>query len=139
MVDWSKNMHWRCFGLILQGILAYYALGRFRRGVSEVTLSTYTEPQPDLHTPYPPTYAPTSYNPTTYTPTTYSVYPNAGPDIRQLPPNPQPQGDIGYKPPNYWEKGKPHGHGGGPGSCSSTAHTHTHTQFYHTDLVSRFI
>ncbi|XP_029007904.1 synaptogyrin-2b [Betta splendens] len=89
------------FSIATWGILTYFALCRFRRGVSEVTLSTYTEPQPELHTPYPPTYAPTSYNPTTYTPTTYSVYPNIGPDVRQQPLNPQPQGDAGYQPPNY--------------------------------------
>lgn len=117
------------FCLLVQGILTYYALGRFRRGVNEVTLSTYTEPPPDLHTPYPPTYAPTSYNPTTYTPTTYSVYPSSGPDMRQQPPinqNPQAQGDIGYQPPNYWDKRSSHGWGGVPCPCSSTAQTQSY-------------
>lgn len=88
----------------MQGILTYFALGRFRRGVHEVTIPTYAEPPPDHHTPYPPTYAPTSYNPTTYTPTTYTAYPSSVPDMHQQPPfipNPQPPGDAGYQPPSY--------------------------------------
>ncbi|XP_018520270.1 LOW QUALITY PROTEIN: synaptogyrin-2b [Lates calcarifer] len=92
------------FSIATWGILAYYALGRFRRGVNEVTIPTYTEPPPDHHSPYPPTYAPTSYNPTTYTPTTYTAYPSSVPDMHQQPPftaNPQPQGDVGYQPPSY--------------------------------------
>ncbi|KAM7009175.1 synaptogyrin-2b [Tautogolabrus adspersus] len=97
------------FSIATWGILTYFALGRFRRGVNEVTIPTYTEPAPDLHTPYPPTYAPTSYNPTTYnpttyTPTTYTAYPGSVPDMHPQPPftpQPQPQGDIGYQPPNY--------------------------------------
>ncbi|KAG8015162.1 Synaptogyrin-2, partial [Nibea albiflora] len=84
------------FSIATWGILAYFALGRFRRGVNEVTIPTYTEPPPELHTPYPPTYAPTSYNPTTYTPTTYTAYPSNVPDMHQ-----QPQGDAGYMPPSY--------------------------------------
>ncbi|KAL7404534.1 hypothetical protein ABVT39_016057 [Epinephelus coioides] len=90
------------FSIATWGILTYFALIRFRRGVTEVAIPTYTEPPPDLHTPYPPTYAPTSYNPTTYTPTTYTAYPSSVPD--QQPPftaNPQPQGDTGYQPPSY--------------------------------------
>lgn len=88
----------------MQGILTYFALGRFRRGVNDVAIPTYTDPPPDHHTPYPPTYAPTSYaptsyaptsyNPTTYNPTTYTAYPSSVPDM-------QPQGDAGYQPPNY--------------------------------------
>ncbi|KAK2815787.1 hypothetical protein Q5P01_026254 [Channa striata] len=93
------------FSIATWGILTYFALARFRRGVNEVTIPTYTEPPPpESNTPYPPTYAPTSYNPTTYTPTTYSAYPSSVPDIRQQPPftqNSQPQGDVGYQPPNY--------------------------------------
>ncbi|KAM3622540.1 uncharacterized protein V6R79_000068 [Siganus canaliculatus] len=88
------------FSIATWGILTYFALGRFRRGVHEVTIPTYTEPPQDLHTPYPPTYAPTSYIPTAYTPTTYSVYP----DVHQQPPftsNPELKGDTGYQPPNY--------------------------------------
>lgn len=88
------------FSIATWGILTYFALGRFRRGVSDVTLPT--EPPTDQHTPYPPTYAPTSYNPTTYTPTTYSTYPSS--DLHQQPafvPNIQPQVDSGYQPPNY--------------------------------------
>nr|XP_020451897.1 synaptogyrin-2 [Monopterus albus] len=80
------------FSIATWGILAYFALGRFRRGVNEVTIPTYTEPPSDLHTPYPPTYAPSSYNPTTYTPTTYTTYPSNVPDMHQQPPfttNPQ--------------------------------------------------
>lgn len=92
------------FSIATWGILTYFALGRFRRGVNDVTLPTYTEPPPDHHTAYPPTYAPTSYNPTTYTPTTYTAYPSNVADVHQQPPitpNLQPQGDVGYQPPNY--------------------------------------
>lgn len=101
-----------------QGILTYFALGRFRRGVQEVSVPTYTEPPPDHHTPYPPTYAPASYNPTTYTPTTYTAYPSNVPDLQQQPPyisNPQPQGDSGYQPPSYWVKRRSQTKGGGGG------------------------
>lgn len=90
--------------LFVQGILTYFALVRFRRGVHEVTIPTYTEPKLDHHTPYPPTYAPPSYNPTTYTPKTYAAYPSSVPDMHQQPPftsNPQPQGDAAYQPPSY--------------------------------------
>lgn len=93
------------FSIATWGILTYFALGRFRRGVNEVSVPTYTEPPPDHHTAYPPTYAPTSYNPTTYNPTTYNptTY-TAYPDMNQQPafkPNIQPQPDDGYQPPNY--------------------------------------
>ncbi|XP_068585179.1 synaptogyrin-2b [Cebidichthys violaceus] len=86
------------FSIATWGLLTYFALVRFRRGVNEVTIPTYTEPQADHHAPYPPTYAPTSYNPTTYTPTTYNAYPSNAADVQ---PNPQPQGDADYQPPNY--------------------------------------
>lgn len=91
------------FSIATWGILTYFALGRYRRGVSDIAVPTYTEPPLDSHTPYPPTYAPTSYNPTTYTPTTYSVYPSSEPDVQQLPftSSLQPQGDVGYQPPSY--------------------------------------
>ncbi|XP_054459616.1 synaptogyrin-2b isoform X2 [Anoplopoma fimbria] len=88
------------FSIATWGILTYCALCRFRRGVNEVTIPTYTEPPPDHNAPYPPTYAPTSYNPTTYTPTTYAAYPSSVPDMHQQP-NPPPQGDAGYQPPSY--------------------------------------
>ncbi|XP_029914972.1 synaptogyrin-2b [Myripristis murdjan] len=87
------------FSIATWGILAYFALGRYRRGVGDVAVPTYVEPPPDHHTPYPPTYAPTPY-----TPTTYSAYPSSGPDLHQQPPfipTPQPQGDEGYQPPTY--------------------------------------
>lgn len=93
------------FSIATWGILTYFALGRFRRGVNEVTIPTYTEPPPDHHTSYPPTYAPTSYNPTPYTPTTYTAYPSSVADMHQQPPytpNAQLQGDAGYQPPSYW-------------------------------------
>ncbi|XP_045904428.1 synaptogyrin-2b [Micropterus dolomieu] len=92
------------FSIATWGILTYFALGRFRRGVNEVTIPTYTEPPPDHHTSYPPTYAPTSYNPTPYTPTTYTAYPSSVADMHQQPPytpNAQLQGDAGYQPPSY--------------------------------------
>ncbi|KAM6942163.1 synaptogyrin-2b [Lycodopsis pacificus] len=90
------------FSIATWGLLTYFALIRFRRGVNEVTIPTYTEPQADHHTPYPPTYAPTSYNPTTYTPTTYNAHPSKAPDMQPaFQPNPQPQGDAEYQPPNY--------------------------------------
>ncbi|XP_029290764.1 synaptogyrin-2b [Cottoperca gobio] len=97
------------FSIATWAILTYFALGRFRRGVNEVTIPTYVEPPQDHNSPYPPTYAPTSYNPTTYnpttyTPTTYAAYPSGVPDMHQqppFPPNPQPQGDAGYQPPSY--------------------------------------
>lgn len=88
----------------MQGILTYFAVGRLRRGVNEVSIPTYTEPPPELQPPYPPTYAPTSYNPTTYTPTTYSSYPSGVPDPRQQPAfasGPQQHGDSSYQPPTY--------------------------------------
>lgn len=92
------------FSIATWGILTYFALGRFRRGVHAVTIPTFTEPPLEHHTPYPPTYAPTSYNPTTYTPTTYTAYPSNVPDMQQQPPftlNPELQEDSGYKPPSY--------------------------------------
>lgn len=97
------------FSIATWGILTYFAFGRFRRGVNDGAMPTYTEPPPDHHTPYPPTYAPTSYNPTTYTPTTYNPttytpYPSGIPDLSQQPaftPNIQPQDDSGYQPPSY--------------------------------------
>ncbi|KAL6110456.1 uncharacterized protein ACO6RY_19532 [Pungitius sinensis] len=92
------------FSIATWGILAYFAFIRFRRGVNQVTIPTYTEQPPDQHTPYPPTYAPTSYNPTTYTPTTYNSYPSSVPDMHKQPPftpNPQAQGNAEYLPPNY--------------------------------------
>ncbi|KAM7393832.1 hypothetical protein PAMP_020672 [Pampus punctatissimus] len=92
------------FSIATWGISTYFALGRFRRGVNEVSIPTYTEPPPDHHTPYPPTYAPTSYNPTTYTPTTYTAYPSSVADVHQQPPfipNIQPHDDVGYQTPNY--------------------------------------
>ncbi|XP_032396727.1 synaptogyrin-2b [Etheostoma spectabile] len=92
------------FSIATWGILTYFALSRFRRGINEVSIPTYTEAPPDQHTPYPPTYAPTSYNPTTYTPTTYTAYPGSVPDMHQQPPftpNSQPPADAGYQPPSY--------------------------------------
>ncbi|XP_013869454.1 synaptogyrin-2b [Austrofundulus limnaeus] len=91
------------FSIATWGILTYFALGRFRRGVNDGPVPAYTEPPPDHHTPYPPTYAPTSYNPTTYTPTTYT-YPSNVPEPHHQPPftsNLSPQGDDGYQPPKY--------------------------------------
>uniref|UniRef100_A0A673VZI5 Synaptogyrin n=1 Tax=Salmo trutta TaxID=8032 RepID=A0A673VZI5_SALTR len=91
------------FSIATWGILTYFALGRYRRGVADVTQSIYAEPPPEQHTPYPPTYAPSAY-----TPTTYSPYPSSAPDDFQQPPftptpstitSTQPQGD--YQPPNY--------------------------------------
>ncbi|XP_029949316.1 synaptogyrin-2b [Salarias fasciatus] len=94
------------FSIATWGILTYFALGRFRRGVNDVSIPAYTEPPPapDHHTPYPPTYTPTSYNPTTYTPTTYTAYPGEpATDVSQQPPYDPglqpPQGD--YQPPKY--------------------------------------
>ncbi|XP_068995779.1 synaptogyrin-2b [Embiotoca jacksoni] len=91
------------FSIATWGILTYFALGRFRRGVNDVTIPTSTEPPQDLHSAYPPSYAPTPYAPTTYAPTTYTAYPGSMPDIQQPPftPNLQPQGDAGYQPPSY--------------------------------------
>uniref|UniRef100_A0A3B5A2B6 Synaptogyrin 2 n=1 Tax=Stegastes partitus TaxID=144197 RepID=A0A3B5A2B6_9TELE len=92
------------FSIATWGILTYFAFGRFRHGVNDAHVPTYTEPPPDHHSPYPPTYAPMSYNPTTYTPTTYTAYPSVIPDLSQQPaftPNIQPQVDSGYQPPKY--------------------------------------
>ncbi|KAM9769955.1 LOW QUALITY PROTEIN: synaptogyrin-2b [Menidia menidia] len=93
------------FSIATWGILTYFALGRFRRGVADVAMPTYTEPAP---APYPPTYPPptppptsyppTSYNPTPYTPTTYSYPSNPEP---AFPSGLQPKGDDGYQPPSY--------------------------------------
>lgn len=82
-----------------QAILTYFAVCRFRRGDHGAAVPTYTEAPPDLHTPYPPTYAPT-----TYTPTVYAAYPSGVSDTHQQPPYtsaPQPQGDPGYHTPSY--------------------------------------
>lgn len=89
------------FSIATWGILTYFALIRFRRGVNDATIPTFTDAPPDHHTPFPPTYAPTSYNPTTYTPTTYNAYPSNVPAIHKQPANPQPQGDGDYQPPSY--------------------------------------
>ncbi|XP_034043426.1 synaptogyrin-2b [Thalassophryne amazonica] len=84
------------FSIATWGILTYFALGRYRHGVTDVTVPTYVE-APEDHPPYPPTYTPTSYNPTTYTPTTYTVYPANTPDVHQ----PDVHTDAGYLPPAY--------------------------------------
>lgn len=141
----SEYLHWPWhFYLNVQGILAYYALGRYRRGVNEVTIPTYTEPPLDPHSPYPATYIPTSYNPTTYTPTTYTAYPSSVPDMHQQPPftaSPQPQGDVAYQPPNYWDKGSSHRWGGVPGHLLiEWLKLHcTDTELYHIDVVLHLI
>lgn len=94
-------LSWRTLcSLLSQAILTYFAVCRFRRGDRGTTIPTYTEPPPDLHTPYPPTYAPT-----TYTPTVYAAYPGSVSDTHQQPPFtpvPQPQLDSSYQPPGYW-------------------------------------
>lgn len=89
------------FFTLIQAILTYFALGRFRRGVQEVAVPTYVEaPLPDHHqTPYPPTYAPPSYNPTTYIPTAYATYPSSVSDVQ--PQQQQAQGDATYQPPSF--------------------------------------
>ncbi|RVE75802.1 hypothetical protein OJAV_G00002080 [Oryzias javanicus] len=82
------------FSIATWGICTYFALVRFRHGVDNVTIPTYTEPPPDQHTPYPPTYAPTTYTP----------YPSNTPDKLQQPSFSStfpPQGDAGYQPPPY--------------------------------------
>lgn len=98
---WVFCLIWRKLcSLMAQAILTYFAVGRFRHGDHGATIPTYTEPPPDLHTPYPPTYAPT-----TYTPTVYAAYPSSVSNTPQQPPFtsiPQPQGDTGYQPPTYW-------------------------------------
>ncbi|XP_062311902.1 synaptogyrin-2b [Osmerus eperlanus] len=96
------------FSIATWAILTYFALGRYRQGVDTLA-QNYANAPPDQITPYPPTYAPTTYAPTTYdpstyAPTTYSAYPTSGPDDYQKPPfapQSQPQGDMGYQPPNY--------------------------------------
>lgn len=88
-----------CVCIYTQAILTYFAVGRFRRGDQGATIPTYTEPPPDLHPPYPPTYAPT-----TYTPTVYAAYPSSMSDTHQQAPFTsvlQPQGDSSYQPPSY--------------------------------------
>lgn len=85
--------------LTAQAILTYFAVVRLLRGDHRATIPTYTEPAPDLHSPYPPTYAPTAY-----TPTVYAAYPGSVSDTHQQPPFssvPQAQGDTGYQPPSY--------------------------------------
>ncbi|CAG06018.1 unnamed protein product [Tetraodon nigroviridis] len=87
------------FSIATWAILTYFAVCRFRRGDHGAAVPTYTEAPPDLHTPYPPTYAPT-----TYTPTVYAAYPSGVSDTHQQPPYtsaPQPQGDPGYHTPSY--------------------------------------
>ncbi|KAK7930246.1 hypothetical protein WMY93_006641 [Mugilogobius chulae] len=84
------------FSIATWGILTYFTLIRYRRGVPDMTL--HGEVPSDQHAPYPPTYAPPSYNPTPYNPTTYSTYPS---DQPAFVPNIQPTVDSGYQPPNY--------------------------------------
>ncbi|XP_004066218.1 synaptogyrin-2 [Oryzias latipes] len=82
------------FSIATWGITTYFTLGRFRHGVDSLTIPTYTDPPPDQHTPYPPTYAPTTYTP----------YPSNVPDTLQHPSFSStlpPQGDAGYQPPTY--------------------------------------
>ncbi|CAL1601913.1 unnamed protein product [Knipowitschia caucasica] len=81
------------FSIATWGILTYFVLVRYRRGLLDVNLQT--DAPPDHHTPYPPTYSPTSYSPTPYNPTTYSS------DQPAFVPNIQPTVDSGYQPPNY--------------------------------------
>ncbi|KAL1005513.1 hypothetical protein UPYG_G00060050 [Umbra pygmaea] len=88
------------FSIATWGILTYFALGRYRRGLTDVA-PNYTEPLPEQHMPYPATYAPSAYIPTTYSPP-----PSSGPDNYLQPPYTpstvpviQTQGD--YKPPTY--------------------------------------
>ncbi|XP_027872961.1 synaptogyrin-2b [Xiphophorus couchianus] len=86
------------FSIATWGILTYFALGRFRRGVDDVSIPTYTDPAPEIHTPYPSTYAPTTYTPTTYT------YPSNMLESQKQPTftsNLPPQSDTGYLPPKY--------------------------------------
>lgn len=85
------------FSIATWGILAYFALVRYRRGTHDLALPT--EAPSDQHAPYPPTYAPTSYNPTPYNPTTYSTYPPS--DQPAFVPNITPTVDSGYQPPNF--------------------------------------
>lgn len=81
------------FSIASWGALTYFAVVRFRQGVEEVTQS-YTDPPPDLSSPYP----------STYTPPTYPSFQNTGADIYQQPPftpNPDPSGQTSYQPPVY--------------------------------------
>ncbi|KAM3864572.1 synaptogyrin-2b [Diretmus argenteus] len=92
------------FSIATWGILTYFALGRYRRGVDDVAVQPYIEPPPDHHSPYSPTYAPDSFPPSTYNPTTYSAYPTSEPNMYPQPqfvPNIQPQVDAGYQPPAF--------------------------------------
>lgn len=75
------------------GALTYFALRRFRQGVSDVT-QNYTDPAGDPTSPYP----------TAYTPPTYPSFQNNGQDIFQQPPispNPDPSGQSSYQPTVY--------------------------------------
>uniref|UniRef100_A0A665UYT7 Synaptogyrin n=1 Tax=Echeneis naucrates TaxID=173247 RepID=A0A665UYT7_ECHNA len=65
------------FSIATWGILAYYALGRYRRGVTEITIPTYAEPPP--------------------------AYPSNVPDVHQQPPfiSNTKQHEDTYQPPNY--------------------------------------
>ncbi|XP_010870902.2 synaptogyrin-2b [Esox lucius] len=92
------------FSIATWGILTYFALGRYRLGLTDVA-KNYMEPPLEPHTPYPATYAPAAYVPTTYSP-----YPTGAPDNYLQPPFApidapiaapvaQPQGE--YQPPSY--------------------------------------
>lgn len=117
-----------------QGILTYFALGRFRRGVQEVAIPTYVEaPLPGHHqTPYPPTYAPPSYNPTTYIPTAYSSYPSSMSDLQ--PQQPQREGDATYQPPSFWVPVG--GERALPDICWGNYYSCTAPRPYHIDMAS---
>lgn len=76
------------------GALTYFALARYRQGVSDVT-QNYPDPSPDQSTPYPTTYAPPTYP---------SFQNNSSQDVFQQPPfvpNNDPDGQSSYQPPTY--------------------------------------
>lgn len=79
------------------GALTYFALARYRQGVSDVT-QNYPDPSPDQSTPYPTTYAPPTYP---------SFQNNSSQDVFQQPPfvpNNDPDGQSSYQPPTYWQE-----------------------------------
>uniref|UniRef100_A0A096LQX9 Synaptogyrin n=1 Tax=Poecilia formosa TaxID=48698 RepID=A0A096LQX9_POEFO len=66
------------FSIATWGILTYFALGRFRRGVDDVSIPTYTETAPEIHSNVP--------------------------ESQKQPPftsNLPPQSDTSYLPPKY--------------------------------------
>ncbi|XP_076879688.1 synaptogyrin-2b isoform X2 [Brachyhypopomus gauderio] len=90
------------FSILTWGALTYFALMRFRQGVSDVTLSSAESP-PDHVSPYTTSYVPPDHT-SPYPPSTYPSVPSTNSDIYQPPsfmPKTEPMEHNDYQPPTY--------------------------------------